>query len=253
MVKKPKLVPPSAELLAEVPWGGEGPDPRAGAAAPTGENQAGDTLWTSAKRHHKEPGVGRFDTEVIDPVAVPFGGLLLPSRFRIVPVKDGRGVPSDLPRLTVEVRDGQPRCVLIEARDGAELRGETLRKIPVGLLIRAASWELALPVGPRKRIAPAVEWVGRASGDEVDAELHLRGPGVRVTDERLRRVAEIYQRAQQELRSPTDAVSKEMPCARSTAGRWVMQARGRTDPTTGEKFLGPAPKARQAGERKGQQ
>ena len=58
-----------------------------------------------------------------------------------------------------------------------------------------------------------------------------RGAGI--PDHVLARVASIYRAAEALGRPPTNAVKDKMPVARSTAGRYVMEARRRG-------FLGPA-------------
>jgi hypothetical protein len=67
---------------------------------------------------------------------------------------------------------------------------------------------------------------------EYDPEDFMRAlarpePGKRLSDEWLERVAEVYRDALSHDLPPTDTVANELHCSRSTAGRWVMEARER--------------------------
>lgn len=82
--------------------------------------------------------------------------------------------------------------------------------------------------------------------DELQKELTGRRPqrGARITDDQLREVAMVYRAALAESegrKAPTEAVRDMFTISRSTAGRWVEEARRRG-------FLGPAPGRRRAGE-----
>lgn len=66
-------------------------------------------------------------------------------------------------------------------------------------------------------------------------------PGKRIPDEHFERVADVYRYAVKLGRPPTEGVAEAFDVARSTAGRWVVQARRRG-------FLGPAMPGR-AGEK----
>jgi hypothetical protein len=64
--------------------------------------------------------------------------------------------------------------------------------------------------------------------------------GKRLSNELLAQVADTYRDALSRGLSPTDTVAADFPTSRSTAGRWVMEARRRG-------LLGPAVRGR-AGE-----
>jgi hypothetical protein len=73
---------------------------------------------------------------------------------------------------------------------------------------------------------------------EYDSEEFMRGlahpePGKRLPDEILARAAEVYRNALRRGLGPTDAVALAFPISRSTAGRWIVEARRRG-------LLGPA-------------
>jgi len=77
--------------------------------------------------------------------------------------------------------------------------------------------------------------------DEVTRDAKRSRQGRRLSDDDLKETARIYREAMTIGRNPTEAVQRELHLSRSTAGRWVMQARRRG-------FLGPAPAGRVAGE-----
>ncbi|MGH2975582.1 MAG: hypothetical protein ACRDLL_12035 [Solirubrobacterales bacterium] len=90
-------------------------------------------------------------------------------------------------------------------------------------------------------VRPATATERRAFYEQIAG---ARGPGrgSAVTDDHLSRVAAVYRTAVEQGDPPTQTVADAMYAARSTAGRWVVEARKRG-------FLGPATKGR-AGERK---
>jgi hypothetical protein len=115
-----------------------------------------------------------------------------------------------------------------------------LRDVPVGRVLREAlaAWEVyeTNPITGR-----TLKPVSLKDADAMATPPPRRRPGRGVSDDELRRVAKIYRQAVAEgERAPVRAVQRSMHLARSTAGRLVMEARRRTDPETGETFLGPA-------------
>lgn len=128
------------------------------------------------------------------------------------------------------------RCdqVLLTARHGEKLDG-TLR-VPLNYFVRLAIAHAArrlpdkLPPSPSRR-GDWRAWWERLGNPPVPFERRKRA----VDDKLLRSVADLYREALAKgLRNPVDYVKAELdPVSRSTAGRWVMEARKRG-------HLGPA-------------
>lgn len=168
------------------------------------------------------------DFELLDLVeAAP--GVGVPRRFS-AKVWDLGDLPCDL-ELEAQLEGGRfvlTRLCGFRREGGPALTSEILRAVPVARVLRA--------------VLEAITHDVSRSGDgrvhfsmtRVDREA---GP----TDENLRRVARVYRGAHLVGMPPTKAVQDHFGLARSTAGRWVMEARR-------QGFLGPGTE-RQAGER----
>jgi hypothetical protein len=121
--------------------------------------------------------------------------------------------------------------------------GETLRHLPIARLTKLATDQVALRLvsdedgsvravsaHPPEDLAVGEERRVEIAG-EVDANFarqtkspRRRGP---LREEDLKRVAEVYRGAIARGRPPTKTVAGELGVARSTAGRWVAEARRR--------------------------
>ena len=172
----------------------------------------------------------------------------LPTSFTAV----ATGVP-DLPyevEVTVRMdRDG-PHAERVELRQlyegtrpvGPYVTGTALRRLALGDLVARAT-EQAVSVATRversaRRVSATLE---APTGDQrATFGRHYRRTGGR-SNERHTAVAEVYREALVRGVSPTSAVADAFDVARSTAGRYVQQAREAG-------ALGPAPGPRQAGE-----
>jgi hypothetical protein len=167
----------------------------------------------------------RYDV-LVDPdtLEVNVGGLYwLPERFTVKP-KDKRA-----PVIDVVVVDGRPECEAIRRRPGGpELTGDLLRErglLPIAKLVNGAAYGLALEnVGVTSEGEVVARHVlARGARAEFDAA-HRRG--VPLGDEHYRTVASVYRTALPSGR-PTAEVMKQLNASRSTAGRWVTEARRR--------------------------
>jgi Family of unknown function (DUF6214) len=184
-----------------------------------------------------------------------------PETVTMVPIGEGRYVPQfftfgiqDEPYradLFIEVRNREAICTFIALRltdpDGAPIRKEDLRAVPLGEWIKVAVAGTAvsreaepttIPLGATK----STEIMAAMSRQDVDALFAglQAGDRKRITDDVLQEVARVYREAVAAGEPPTVAVQRHMGRSRSTAGRLVMQARQRG-------FLGRA-RARMAGE-----
>jgi hypothetical protein len=183
-------------------------------------------------------------------------GYLLPERFYAIVVPDDPDLP--LCNLGLVVERGRPVCVDLrcERREGSPpITGEVLRQLPVATYTREATrhvakrlvpdpegngWRTVSALGPE---ATPVEWrdddvpvYGRDSEpvppeqrfdtqyDRWAAAPRRRGP---IRDDELRDVASVYRAAHADHRPPTQAVSARFGVSRSTAGRWIAEARRR--------------------------
>ena len=116
-------------------------------------------------------------------------------------------------------------------------------------MLRFMTAQAAGALATKRILAPHVH---KIKGDEKDAEMigKLRDrlasrayPATetkrrrRVTRELLREVAEVYRRAHEEGRPPTQSVAEQFHVSHSSAGRWVVEARkvGILGPATGTK------------------
>jgi hypothetical protein len=111
-------------------------------------------------------------------------------------------------------------------------------------IIDAAAVELASIFDPmtQEERAAWMPAVGSDKGRQGLQKAQRGGRGVKLSDADLRRAADIYRAALKKHDPPTRAVADQLHLARSTAGRWMVEARRR-------RFLGLAT-PRQAGERK---
>jgi hypothetical protein len=200
---------------------------------------------------------------------VPLGDrLVVPDRFYALIEPDDPSLP--ICNVGCVVERGRTVCVDLrcERREGAApITGGTLRELPIGLYVREATRAVtrrlvqdgdeirAVPVrygellpeevrdggdtliyGPGSRAAPEEERFDAQYAQSTGAA-RRRGP---LRDEDLRRVAEVYRAAHATDEAPTRAVAARFGVSRSTAGRWVAEARRRG-------VLGKA-RARKAGE-----
>jgi hypothetical protein len=203
----------------EIPWGGEGPDPRGGKKGP---RPAVETFrFTEGRARVPDSERGAFDVQVLDGEAVPWGSYLLPARFRIEPRLGRR--PSNLPAIEVEVIDGRPRCYGISAQ-AEHLTGALLRDLPIDTYIREAIWRLARTKS-RRKLAPGTWTLDRINKDIAARALKRRGPGVRLDPDLLQQVADVWKAADRAGENTTLAVASALHCAISTANRWIKRCR----------------------------
>jgi transposase-like protein len=166
------------------------------------------------------------------------------------------GVP-DLPyvvHLGVRMLADGPRAERVEVEQltndrgrpvGPYVNGTALRRLAVADLLGRAVEAAATVAVQHERTADGSAF-GRLRTADVDERRSFAGryrrDGQKLpTDERLARVAEVYREAVLLGERPTQAVADAFGIARSTAGRWVQEARDR-------RYLRPAPGPRIAGE-----
>lgn len=179
--------------------------------------------------------------------------LVVPQSFTATTQRDGFEV-----MLEVVVDDwGDPHCRGVAIRNGEDVTGETLRRLPVAQLVKeAVAWaaqhewfeQLAEPV-PMKG-GRSIVGMGARSSMSSDERASFYGRyaknarqprrGSPLTDENLTEVAELYREAVKRGDPPTKVICRTWHVERSTASRWVAAARDRG-------FLGPAKRGR-AGE-----
>lgn len=181
------------------------------------------------------------------------------------PIGDGWAIRTDVPlalTLTLgvdiefDVRDGRLQCVGIRSSEtGPELTTSLLRKVEPHLRSLAREmWRLAVVrLGVHEGAVVAEEpWLHESAagvwwglpgrGPEVEVEFDRRRQPL--TDEKLRRVAELYREAAIAGEPRTAHIAKAFPHYSPTAIRnWIRHARKRG-------FLGPAPQPRVAGEQR---
>jgi hypothetical protein len=179
-------------------------------------------------------------------VYVRHGAIELPIRFKAT-------FEHPAVTLTIECDGGAPICTGIAAEQG--LSRDLLRALPIQRLVReataaAARVEVAdLPSSVPARLpegytvsVPAVTQ-GKDALVEVMRQIEQRSPrprGSRLSDEELDEIASLYRNALAVGRPPTATVAKVRSVTRSTASRWIYEARRRG-------FLGAA-LPRKAGE-----
>jgi hypothetical protein len=154
--------------------------------------------------------------------------------------------------LEIVLENGRLTCKMVHVRGGANSHGldtATMRGLNLTGLIDATAAPASF-VRAEPGDNPDGVWQGytpwhQRDEDELSSWLQKtsRTPrrGKAISDAELRRVAEIYRTAVVHRTPPTKKVATEMHVARSTAGRWVVQARKRG-------FLGAAPTRGKAGE-----
>ncbi len=207
--------------------------------------------------------IGEGPVRVYHEESVPYvllGRLILPSRFQ-VHVDDERLPAACL--IEVELYPGgrfQIDRVSFWRRLGdVDITGETVRRVPLRSLVREALGIAAFSVHraaggevvvDRPGVAPRLRRLVRhLVEDEIRKKTGPRRRRRQHGDEHYRKVAEVYREARARgRRDPTNAVYEwatkaKVNCARSTAGRWVMEARERG-------FLGKA-RPGAAGEQEG--
>jgi hypothetical protein len=195
---------------------------------------------------------------VADPDYVPIGDrLVLPERFHAVIEPDDPALPRCY--LGVAVERGRAVCVELRCErreDGPPVTGEALRQLPIAAFTREATRRVtqrlvADPDGEGVRSVSVyydfgdrlpVEWEGDTpvysgtsdplpAAERFDAQYarsagapRRRGP---MREEDLREVAGAYRGAVAAQEPPTRAVAARFGVSRSTAGRWVAEARQR--------------------------
>ena len=163
------------------------------------------------------------------------GRYAIPPRFQAAAWPDEiEGVRVDL---LIEVDEqGAPSCrglTLEPLEEDGHITTDMLRKVKVDALMRSAITEAMRPAGDLGR-----EETATSANRDAFYERYRRGArrprrGSPVTDQNLRQVADLYRAAFRRGDPPTQTVADEMHIARSTAARWVAQARERD-------LLGPA-------------
>jgi len=168
-------------------------------------------------------------------------GLFVPRRFW----GDWFGLPQPDVRVVLEIalEHGRLACKMAHVRCGdlGEVDTSTMRALNLSGLVDATA---AAASFVRTESGQYEIWA-KQDEDDVSAwkQKVSRTPrrGKAISDEELKRVAEIYRAALLRREPPTKAVALEMPCARSTAGKWVVMARERG-------FLNSAPPRGHGGE-----
>ena len=187
---------------------------------------------------------------------VPFGELFLPPRFRALVLPDDPRLPACTMLFAVE--HGRAVCVELcceRREDGSPIGGEILRLLPIAAYTRAATRRVALrlvPDGDGFRLVAAWPmdgllpirfeddgtpvYSGHTSADVPESERfdsqyariarapRRHGPP---KDAELREIAEVYRGAVAQRIGPTRAVADRFSVSRSTAGRWIAEARRR--------------------------
>jgi len=193
--------------------------------------------------------ISGFVVEAWDAELVPFGGRFqAPARFSARVTDERYPV-----RLTIHIDDGQPMLHALERLPGGPpLTGALLRAIPLERLVREVAWTTVyepqlMERAEAKRLGHPDEaaarpgeplpvlrgLLGRAGGLQELQKLpqgrHRPRSGVAVPDSTLEQVAAIYRQALAQGIGPTKAVWAQFKprISRSTAGRWVGEARKR--------------------------
>lgn len=187
--------------------------------------------------------VGDFKVRVA-PAETPvsIGGLIeIPQTFTIEPRDKQR------PLIDVEVEGGRAVCVGVRRQPGGSPLGTLSVRQPIDAFVKAAVYAIAIEPSGEKREGIDVWTFARGRQTRVDFErlASERRRGTRLPDGFLQEVALTYRTAVAKGRPPTQEVADELHGSRSSAGRWVSEARRRN-------FLGPAIR-RQAGEKRGRQ
>ncbi len=180
-----------------------------------------------------------------------FSATVLDSRYPVrieIAIEDGRALCIGIRRIEgrTRLRDGSAKGKWIDG--GPPLTASFLRTLPLDRIIRELVDEAAVrldrlfdPLSQRELEAwlPAT---GSIRGREDLRETRRGGRGIKLPDSDLRRAVSIYRKALRSGKPPTKAVADEMHISRSTAGRWIFEARKRH-------LMGPTDRG-QAGEGK---
>jgi hypothetical protein len=156
--------------------------------------------------------------------------LLLPARF-------GADIDDDeLPyvvELEVRVVDGRPTCsrlTLLQRDGGAPVTSRELRGVQLSRYLALAAGAHAMRFTTEGMAAGSVA-VEPMWGEEVvvrRTDVEKPSPGRRpLTDDHLKKVAQIYREAQRDGRPTSAAISAELSGATATVSRWVGEARAR--------------------------
>lgn len=179
------------------------------------------------------------------------GGVFVPVAVRY-PIEahypNVRGIDVDL---RIECLDGETltvQKVTLSGSNGHEVSAAALKSIPVGALKANAIARVSSPiiVGPDGSLVATLPEPGALTQANAK-QLFGQDARRRVTDEHLRKVAEVYEDAKQRGKPTTRAVQAINPVpnsndvSRPTARRWISQARSTLDPKTGSPFLAPVP------------
>jgi hypothetical protein len=167
-----------------------------------------------------EPGVHvvtRFHAEVRPTEFVPFGPtLVLPASYTFT----AEGYPIGVSAV-VEVDEEGPHLASVtmtQLPGGPPVTTDTVRAVPLAKLLRTSA---ACAVWEPRQLQGAGEL-----RQKVDASRRRW----RMTDDHLRRVADVYRDNPRDAagrRAPVNAVMEQFGTTRPTAGRWVMKARKR--------------------------
>lgn len=184
--------------------------------------------------HHRSPPQGEYVHLDRDYV--------LPRQFFVTHQLDTGGEAT----LEVATDDhGATRCVRLElhAPEDGSIVTEVLRAVPVGRLVHLGTTSQLLRctelTGGGVKIEPADAEEQRQFYQRYSRARRAR-QGTPLTDDTLAQVATVYRAAASRTNRPTETVAETMNVARSTAARWVANARERG-------LLGPAIRGR-AGE-----
>ena len=169
---------------------------------------------------------------------VPVGeGVWLPPRFTAVPyLPDGRRTAE----VDIEVRDGRPVVVGVRFT-GSELSRDDLR-LPLASIVEAAARVVAM--------VPPAEGLVLGRGPEADraaATTRTKRPYWRLDDALLEDVARLYREAIPAKVSPRKRIADKFNVSKSTARRWISEAREHEPPLLGPSITGVAGEAEPTG------
>jgi hypothetical protein len=150
-------------------------------------------------------------------------------------------VTPSLYHLTISVEDDRPVCdeIRIERRPGEPaVTRATLKDVPISTLLRdsvAVAGRVRFHKAEPGNVLSPDGSVEHEYGSEELAtaiqssllQAYDARQGVRLTDELLQGVADVYREAHANGQPPTQAVARQGMVSRSTAGRYVQRARER--------------------------
>lgn len=191
----------------------------------------------------------RLTTDAMDSFVPWRPGLVLPAHFSVSIDDDDLDY---LVALDVEVDPGgEPVCASVRiSRRGRGAPGVTprgLRSTRLGMYLDHACASAAWTVERREG---SIVYHPRESYPFPEPRERPPVPHTRLTDEKLREVAQVYRDAVAARRRPRVAIENDRrwaPMGKGVAARWVSEARKRTDPLTGETFLAPTVERRTGG------